>query len=180
VAGLHVRLDLHGFFSLHLYRRKTESKSIIKTKNVARYSIKPLNKYTRTQTGYNAASRTHDSEEEDMNPMQTHVKVLAILHIVFGALGVLGGILVFAVMGGVASMVHFDRDPDAAAAIPLLGGIGAIVMVFLFLASIPGIVGGVGLLSYRPWARILIIVLSVLELIRRFLGTAYQRGSAVV
>lgn len=27
-----------------------------------------------------------------MNPMQTHVKVLAILHIVFGALGVLIGL----------------------------------------------------------------------------------------
>ena len=107
-----------------------------------------------------------------MNPMQTHVKVLAILHIVFGALGVLGGILVFAVMGGVAGMVHLNQDPDAAAVVPLLGGIGTIVMIFLFLASIPGIIGGVGLLSYRPWARILIIVLSVLELISIPFGTA--------
>ena len=55
---------------------------------------------------------------EDMNPMQTHVKVLAILHIVFGALGVLAGIIVFAVMGGVAGMVHLDHDPDAANVIP--------------------------------------------------------------
>ena len=107
-----------------------------------------------------------------MNPMQTHVKVLAILHIVFGALGVLGGILVFALMGGVAGIIHLDHDPDAAAVIPLLGGIGAIVMVFLFLASIPGIIGGVGLLSCQPWARILIIVLSVLELISIPFGTA--------
>jgi hypothetical protein len=109
---------------------------------------------------------------EDMNRMQTHVKVLAILHIVFGALGVLAGIIVFAVMGGVAGMIHMNHDADAANVIPMLGGIGAIVMVFLLCASIPGIIGGIGLLSYRPWARILIIVISALELISIPIGTA--------
>jgi hypothetical protein len=104
--------------------------------------------------------------------MQTHVKVLAILHIVFGVLGVLIGIAVFAVFGGVAGIIHMDHDPDAAVAVPMMGGLGAILMVVMFCISVPGILGGVGLLSYRPWARILIIVLSGLELISIPFGTA--------
>jgi hypothetical protein len=107
-----------------------------------------------------------------MNRMQTHVKVLAILHIVFGVLGVLIGIAVFAVFGGVAGIIHMDHDPDAANVVPMMGGLGAIIMILVFCASIPGIVGGIGLMSYKPWARILIIVLSALELISIPFGTA--------
>src|SRR5438093_9451227 len=106
-----------------------------------------------------------------MNPMQTHVKVLAVLHIVFGALGVLIGLGVFAVMGGVAGLVHMDGDPDSAAVVPLLGIIGAFVLVILLVLSVPGIIAGVGLLSYQPWARILAIV-SVLDLLSIPFGTA--------
>ena len=37
--------------------------------------------------------------------MAQHVKILGILHIVFGALCVLGGLIVLTVMGGVAGIV---------------------------------------------------------------------------
>src|SRR5437867_1161603 len=100
-----------------------------------------------------------------MNPMQTHVKVLAILHIVFGALGVVIGLGVFAIMGGVAGIIHMDGDADAAAVVPLLGAIGGFVLMILLALSVPGIIAGVGLLSYQPWARILTIVLSIFDLL---------------
>src|SRR5215471_18235120 len=82
-----------------------------------------------------------------MNPMQTHVKVLAILHIVFGVLGVLIGLGVLVLFGG-------------------------LVLVVLLALSVPGIVAGVGLLSFQPWARILTIVLSILDLLNIPFGTA--------
>ena len=107
-----------------------------------------------------------------MNPMQTHVKVLAILHIVFGALGVLVGLGVFAFFGGVAGLVQLDHDPDAAFVVPLMGAIGGFVLIVLLILSVPGIIAGVGLLSYQPWARILTIVLSILDLISIPFGTA--------
>jgi len=107
-----------------------------------------------------------------MNPMQTHVKVLAVLHIVFGALGVLIGLGIFLVFGGVAGIVHMDHDPDAALVVPMLGAIGAFVLIILVVLSAPGIVAGVGLLSYQPWARILTIIVSVLDLISIPFGTA--------
>jgi hypothetical protein len=107
-----------------------------------------------------------------MNPMQTHVKVLAILHIVFGALGVLIGLGIFAVFGGVAGLVQMDHDPDAAMVVPMLGAIGGFVLIVLLVLSVPGIIAGVGLLSYQPWARILTIVLSILDLMSIPFGTA--------
>jgi hypothetical protein len=107
-----------------------------------------------------------------MNRMQSHVKVLAILHIVFGVLGVLFGLGALVVFGGVAGIIQHDHDPDAAQMVPIMGAIGGLIMVVLLVLSIPGIVAGVGLLSYQPWARILTIVLSILDLINIPLGTA--------
>jgi hypothetical protein len=107
-----------------------------------------------------------------MNPMQTHVKILAILHIVFGALGVLIGLGIFAFFGGIAGLIHMDQDPDAAFVVPMMGAIGGFVLIVVLALSIPGIIAGIGLLSYQPWARILTIVLSVVDLISIPFGTA--------
>ena len=108
-----------------------------------------------------------------MNPMQTHVKVLAILHIVFGALGVLVGLGIFAFFGGMAGLAQMNsHDPDAAIAVPIMGAIGGFVLIGLLILSVPGIIAGIGLLSYQPWARILTIVLSILDLIHIPFGTA--------
>src|SRR5262249_15492618 len=110
--------------------------------------------------------------EINVNPMQSHVKVLAILHIIFGVLGVLIALGVFVFLGGIAGVIQHDNDPDAAEVVPILGAIGGLVLLVLLALSIPGIAAGVGLLSYQPWARILTIVLSILDLINIPFGTA--------
>jgi hypothetical protein len=107
-----------------------------------------------------------------MNPMQTHVKVLAVLHIVFGILGVLIGLLAFAVMGGTAALIHMDHDSDAAVAVPMMGAIGGFVLILFLVLSLPGLIGGIGLLSFKPWSRILTIVVSIVDLINIPFGTA--------
>jgi len=53
-----------------------------------------------------------------------------------------------------------------------MGAIGGFVLIVLLILSVPGIIAGVGLLSYQPWARILTIVLSILDLISIPFGTA--------
>jgi hypothetical protein len=67
--------------------------------------------------------------------MQTHIKVLGILHIVFGALGVLNGLGIFLVIGGVAGIVQMDGDPDAAFVVPFLGSIGGLVLIVALVLS---------------------------------------------
>jgi hypothetical protein len=105
--------------------------------------------------------------------MAQHVKILGILHIIYGALGVFVGLLALVVMGGIASVVGVsDHSADSALAVPILGGIGALVFVVLLCISLPGIIVGFGLLHFKPWARILALVMSALELFSVPLGTA--------
>ncbi|HYL36688.1 MAG TPA: hypothetical protein VEV17_12315 [Bryobacteraceae bacterium] len=105
--------------------------------------------------------------------MGQHIKILGVLHIIFGGLGVLAAIIVLAVMGGIAGLVNAtDRSADSAVAVPILALIGIGVFVLLLVLSLPGIIAGFGLLQFRPWARILTIVLSALELINIPFGTA--------
>jgi hypothetical protein len=105
--------------------------------------------------------------------METHVKTLAVLHIVFGSLGVLVALGMVLLFGGIAGLVGAtDTSGEAHIAIPILGSIGAFLFFLLLVLSLPGIIAGVGLLQFQPWARILTIVLSVLDLIHVPFGTA--------
>lgn len=102
--------------------------------------------------------------------MDTHVKVLAWLYIIFGVLGSLLG-LGFMALLSVIGVAGAASDPDAWVALPILGITGAALGVFILALSLPGIVAGIGLLQFRPWARIVTIVLSALNLMNIPFGT---------
>ena|SRR5437868_14941249 len=105
--------------------------------------------------------------------MLTHVKVIGILHIVLGGLGILAGFIVLLVLGGAAGLVGLNADShDSLTAIPILGGIAGFVFILLLALSLPSVIAGWGLIRYRPWARIMTIVLSVLHLFNIPFGTA--------
>ncbi|HJR60951.1 MAG TPA: hypothetical protein VJ813_16185 [Vicinamibacterales bacterium] len=106
--------------------------------------------------------------------MQTHVKVLAVLFIVFSALGVLAALGMMAVFGSAAGIVGATAEgEEAAIAIPIIGITGSFLVIFLLAVSLPGLIAGFGLLSFRPWARILGIVLCAIQLIHIPLGTIF-------
>jgi hypothetical protein len=105
--------------------------------------------------------------------MEQHVKILAILHIVFGSLGIMLALGLLALFGGIAGLIGAsDYSPEAHVSIPILGGIAAFIFFFLLAISLPGVIAGIGLLQFRSWARTLTIVLSVLDLIHVPFGTA--------
>jgi hypothetical protein len=105
--------------------------------------------------------------------VETHVKVLAILHIVFSALIIALALIILLATGAVTSIVGAAADPaDARLAIPFIR-IGGFAAALFFLAlGIPGLVVGIGLLKRRPWARVLGIVISALDLTHIPVGTA--------
>lgn len=104
--------------------------------------------------------------------MQTHVKVLGILFLVVSAFSLLMAAFLLLVMGGAAGIVGASADPEAAAiAIPVLGITGATLAAFLGIFALPGLFTGYGLLNFKPWARVLGIVLSALSLINIPVGT---------
>ena len=107
--------------------------------------------------------------------MVTHVKVLGILHIVFGALGILVALGLLLLFGGLAGVIGVAGDTareNRAAAAGVLSIIGAVVFFVILLLSLPGLIAGIGLLQFRPWGRILGIVISGLDLIHVPFGTA--------
>jgi hypothetical protein len=96
--------------------------------------------------------------------MAQHVKILGVLHIVLGALGVFGGIVILLIFGGVSALVNMsDRSSDLP--VPLLGIIGGILFILLLVLSLPGLIIGIGLVQFRPWARIAGIIVSALDLL---------------
>jgi hypothetical protein len=105
--------------------------------------------------------------------METHVKVLGVLYIVLSALGIVAAVFMMLAFGLATGIVGAAADAhDAAIALPVIGIAGTALVIFLFMISIPGLVTGIGLLKYRPWARILGIVLSAINLIHIPFGTA--------
>jgi hypothetical protein len=107
--------------------------------------------------------------------MVSHVKVLGILHIVFGALGILVALGLLLLFGGLAGVIGVAGDTareNRAAAAGVLSIIGAVVFFVILLLSLPGLIAGIGLLQFRPWGRILGIVISALDLIHVPFGTA--------
>ena len=98
--------------------------------------------------------------------MDKHLTVVAALHIGYGIMSLLLGLAIWIGLMGAGIL---SADPHA---IRVLSFVGTVVGLFLLIVSVPEIVGGIGLLRRRPWARIVLLVLAVLELIRIPLGTA--------
>lgn len=95
--------------------------------------------------------------------MAQHVKILGILHIVFGALGVLGAVVVLLIFGSLSAFLSTQNAGDVPA--PILAIIGGVAFVAILVLSLPALVIGIGLMQFRPWARIAGIVLSALDLL---------------
>ena len=105
--------------------------------------------------------------------MQTHVKVLGVVYLFFGGCMLVAALFLFLTMGGVAGIVGATAEPqDAAIAIPVLGFAGTALAAFFMLFALPSLITGYGLLTYKPWARIVGIVLSAFSLIHIPIGTA--------
>jgi hypothetical protein len=103
--------------------------------------------------------------------MTTHVKVLGVLFIVFGAVYVLLAFGSSMLLGFLSAMVGAEGGDDAAVGAGVLGMAGAAAFVVLLCLGLPGIISGIGLLKMKPWARIVAIVLSAIELISFPFGT---------
>ena len=105
--------------------------------------------------------------------MQSHVKILAVLHIVFSSIAILIGLGLFLFFGGLAALVAVtDHGPDAAIGTLAVGGIGTFLLLLLLVLSLPGLIAGIGLYFFKPWAKILGIIVSALDILSFPVGTA--------
>jgi hypothetical protein len=104
-----------------------------------------------------------------------HITILGVLHIVYSSLGLLGGIIVFAIFAGIGVVAgqsgNFPHNggPEA---LGILFALGTIIAGLLIVFSIPGIIGGIGLLKRKEWGRIVILIVGFFDLLHIPFGTA--------
>jgi hypothetical protein len=98
--------------------------------------------------------------------MQQHVKIVAILFIVFGALYLVLAVTGFVFGAGLAAVVHANAPGNDEGVIGALGvgGCFAVIAGALAILGLPKMIAGWGLLRYRNWARILTIILAIVGL----------------
>ncbi len=97
--------------------------------------------------------------------MHTHLRIVALANIVLGALGALAGLLLAIGLG----LVGFFSNEGGSGFV--VGGIGLVVGMILAVLSLPQIIGGIGLLARRNWARYLLMVTSAIGLFAFPIGT---------
>src|SRR3954451_7909011 len=97
--------------------------------------------------------------------MRDHIRILGWCFIVYSAIIVLVGL-------GIGSVVMFggmlSGDHEA---IFITSAVGTAIAGFLIVLSLPGMLAGIGLLKFRPWARVVAIVVGVLHILSFPLGT---------
>lgn len=105
--------------------------------------------------------------------MRTHIRVLAVLQIVYASIGLALGLGVLVLFGGIAAIVGVSASLDELiVAVPVLAIIGLLASSFLIVLSLPRLVAGIGLLRMRPWARVLTIIVSAFGCLDFPVGTA--------
>jgi zinc-ribbon domain len=110
-----------------------------------------------------------EARTDPLPPVQSrvekHTRILAILWLVISILGLARG---FGIFFGGSIALHFIPFPMRAFIWPIAGAIGALLLA----GSVAGFFAGWGLLNYRPWARMLTLILGVISLIHIPFGTA--------
>lgn len=97
--------------------------------------------------------------------MEGHIRLLGILYIALGGLVLLGGGVLFVILAGAGAL------SEDATAFTMTTIIGLVAALFFVVIAVPSIVAGMGLMRFRPWARLLSIVLGALHLFNVPFGT---------
>jgi hypothetical protein len=102
--------------------------------------------------------------------MKKHVTAVGAIHIGFGILGLIAAFTVLVVLIGSGLLVLSIEGDELP--LTILASVAVFVTIFLAILSVPELIGGLGILNYKNWARYLVIVVSVLNLFNIPVGTA--------
>ena len=102
--------------------------------------------------------------------LHMHVRIAGWLNIIANGMFLLLGLCGFVFFAGLGILAAADSGD--AVALPILGLIGTIALVFFVVLALPGVLAGYGLLKRKKWGQILGIVVGILSLFNIPLGTA--------
>ncbi|MCL5006161.1 MAG: zinc ribbon domain-containing protein [Acidobacteria bacterium] len=106
-----------------------------------------------------------------LSRIEKHTKILAILWLAVSVFGLIPSFWFFFGSGMAMHFIPLHLQfgfPLRAFLWPIAGAIG----IFLLASAVLGLLAGWGLLNYRPWARVLALILGVISLIHFPFGTA--------
>jgi hypothetical protein len=98
--------------------------------------------------------------------MDKHVTILGVLYIGLNIPLIIAAVIVFIVLAG-SGLLSGDVN-----GIAFMTGLATVIFYFLIILAIPSILGGIGLLKRKKWARILVLILGCLNLPSIPFGTA--------
>lgn len=98
--------------------------------------------------------------------MEKHINIVAALQIALSIFNLVIAFLIFTVLKLVGGFV------DDANATTILSIISDVLAIIFIVISLPGILAGLGLYKRKEWARILTLILSVIEIFSFPFGTA--------
>jgi hypothetical protein len=98
--------------------------------------------------------------------MKKHVTVVAAIQIGFAILGLIATVVIFFVMDFAKSQVGGDNTAEM-----VLSFLSVSLPILVGSLSTLGLVGGIGLLAYKPWARYIVIVVNALGCLNIPIGT---------
>jgi hypothetical protein len=107
--------------------------------------------------------------------MAKHVDLIAILWIALGVFTFFGGFVVFWVLFGISFIPDIGYEAPV-----ILRTVGAGIVIFLLILSLPKIIAGVGLMKRQEWGRILTLIVAFLSILNFPLGTALAIYSFVI
>jgi hypothetical protein len=99
--------------------------------------------------------------------MKKHVTMVAAIQIAFSILGIIGAMILFFALSFARSQVGEDETARNVLKILII-----CLPVVIGVISLAGLTGGIGLFTYRPWARFLVIVVAALGCLNIPFGTA--------
>jgi hypothetical protein len=98
--------------------------------------------------------------------MKKHVTVVAAIQIGFAILGLIGAMVLFFALNFARGQVGDDDT-----ALLVLRFLSVSLPILVGTLSTLGLVGGIGLLAFKPWARYIVIVVNALGCLNIPIGT---------
>jgi hypothetical protein len=98
--------------------------------------------------------------------MKKHVTLVAALEIGFSTIGLIGAFVIFFIFNFAGSFVENDEI-----ATTVLHVLATVLPLAIGCVSVVGLIGGIGLLSYQEWARILVLVIAAVGCLNVPFGT---------
>ena len=98
--------------------------------------------------------------------MKKHVTLVSALQIGFSTIGVIGAIVLYFIFNFANSFVMDDEIANT-----VLRFLSVVLPTVIGSVSIIGLIGGIGLLSYQEWARIIVMIIAAVGCLNVPFGT---------